>query len=114
MDNKQRVIQEHVPGRQMTLAHIIVNPDKSIYDHLPPSGGKASALGIMGITPAETGIIIADIAMKAAGVRIISMDVKSGSVIVAGTVSEVEASVLAVLEYVGKILNFDICKITKT
>jgi len=110
----QRIIQEHVPGRQMTLAHIIVNPDMSLYDHLPASTGKANALGIMGITPSETAIIIADIAMKAAGVMVLSMDVQSGSLIVAGSVSQVEAAVQAVLEYVGTTLGFEICKITKT
>lgn len=29
-EQKQRVIQEYVPGRQVTLAHIIANPQKEL------------------------------------------------------------------------------------
>ena len=29
-DKKQRMIQEYVPGRQLTLAHIIANPQKDL------------------------------------------------------------------------------------
>ena len=28
---KQRTIQEYMPGKQVTLAHLIVNPNKDIY-----------------------------------------------------------------------------------
>ena len=31
---KQRIIQELVPGKQITLAHIIANPDEILYDSL--------------------------------------------------------------------------------
>ncbi len=30
-ETKQRIIQEYVPGKQVTLAHIIANPDEDIY-----------------------------------------------------------------------------------
>ena len=30
-ENKQRIIQELVPGKQITLAHVIANPDKILY-----------------------------------------------------------------------------------
>lgn len=33
-DEKQRVIQEYVPGKQVTLAHIIANPNEEIYRKL--------------------------------------------------------------------------------
>lgn len=29
--HKQRIIQEFVPGKQVTLAHLIANPEPSIY-----------------------------------------------------------------------------------
>ena len=32
--NKMRIIQESVPGKQITLAHIIANPDKTLYRKL--------------------------------------------------------------------------------
>ena len=30
-ENKQRIIQEYVPGKQITMAHVIANPDASLY-----------------------------------------------------------------------------------
>ena len=111
---KQRVIQEHVPGRQITLAHIIANPDASLYENLGIADTLHSAIGVMTITPPETAIIIADIAIKSAGVNIHSMDRISGSLIITGTVSEVESATNAILEYVGDKLNYEVCKLTKT
>ena len=32
--DKQRIIQELVPGKQITLAHIIANPDEILYKKL--------------------------------------------------------------------------------
>ena len=62
---KQRIVQELVPGREITLAHIIANPDPVLYEKLgldPRVEYSKSAIGVMTITPAETAIIIADIA----------------------------------------------------
>ena len=33
--DKMRIVQELVPGRQITLAHIIANPDPTLYQKLP-------------------------------------------------------------------------------
>ena len=33
-DKKMRIIQESVPGKQITLSHIIANPDKLLYRKL--------------------------------------------------------------------------------
>jgi ethanolamine utilization protein EutS len=113
----QRIIQELVPGRQLTLAHIIANPAPSLYEKLSinaAGGGTCTAIGIMTITPPETAIIIADIAVKASGVGIVSADRVSGSLIITGTVAETEAAVDAVLGYVGNTLGFEVCKLTKT
>ena len=63
---KQRIIQEFVPGKQVTLAHVIANPDSSLYKKLGVIGDYTGALGIMTITPSEGAIIGADVAMKAA------------------------------------------------
>ena len=112
---KQRIIQESVPGRQLTLAHIIANPDPSLYANLQATDTVIqSAIGILTITPPETAIIIADIAIKSAGVTAVSVDRVSGSLIVTGTVSEVEAAIHAILNYVDTKLNFEVCELTKT
>ena len=65
MSEKQRIIQEFVPGKQVTLAHVVANPDARLYPKigLPPGGG---AIGVMTITPSEATVIAADVATKAA------------------------------------------------
>ena len=115
-DGKTRIIQELVPGKQITLAHIIANPDPEIYVKLglDPAEGHSGAIGILTVSPAETAIIMADIATKASGVELGFVDRFSGTLIITGTVSEVEASITAVNEYVQNTLNFSVCPITKT
>ena len=102
---KQRIVQELVPGKQISLAHIIANPDKILYTKLgldPSLDYSRAAIGIMTVSPAETAIIMADIAMKSSGIELGFVDRFSGSLIITGTVSEVEASTSAILDYVGK------------
>ena len=114
---KQRIVQELVPGKQISLAHIIANPDKVLYQKLgldPNMDFAKSAIGVMTVSPAETAIIIADIAVKSSGVELGFVDRFSGSLIVTGTVSEVEASTEAILDYLNKKLDFTICEITRT
>ena len=63
--NKQRIVQELVPGKQITLAHIIASPDKILYEKLglnPAIDYARAAIGIMTVSPAETAIIMADVA----------------------------------------------------
>ncbi len=117
METKQRIIQELVPGRQITLAHVIANPDSVLYEKLglnPAVEYSKSAIGVLTVSPAETAIIMADIAIKSSGVELGFVDRFSGSVIITGTVSEVEASIQAILEYVEDTLGYAVCKITKT
>ena len=117
MENKQRIIQELVPGKQITLAHIIANPDPIMYSKLglnPKVEYSKSAIGILTVSPAETAIIMADIGIKSAGVELGFVDRFSGSVIVTGTVSEVEASIEAILQYVSSTLGYAVTPITRT
>lgn len=114
---KQRIIQELVPGKQVTLAHIIANPDEVLYKKLgldPSVEYSRSAIAILTFTPAETAIIAGDIAIKASGATLGFVDRFSGTVILTGTYSEVEASLKAVTSYVEETLGFTVCKITKT
>jgi len=114
--DKARIIQEIVPGKQITLAHIIANPDKVLYYKLglDPAEEHSGAIGILTLSPAETAIIAGDISIKASGVELGFVDRFSGTVIVTGTFSEVEASLKAVTEYAESTLGFTVCKITKT
>lgn len=116
-EGKTRIVQELVPGKQVTIAHLIANPDKILYEKLglnPDIDYSKSAIGILTISPAETAVIAADIAIKASGVDLSFVDRFSGTLIVTGTISETEASMQAILEYVGNKMGFAICDITRT
>ena len=117
MNEIQRIVQEHVPGKEISIAHLIANPDEELYVKLglnPQIDYSKSAIGIMTITPAETAIIAADIAMKAAGITVGFVDRFSGTLIVTGTISETEAAIRAVLTYVESKMGFKVCDITRT
>lgn len=75
---------------------------------------KGSAIGVLTVTPSETAIIMADIAVKASGVSLGFVDRFSGSLIVTGTVSEVESAIAAILSYVEEKLGYEVCAITRT
>jgi ethanolamine utilization protein EutS len=112
--DKQRIIQEYVPGKQVTLAHLISNPDPDMYKKVGAVDVHSGALGIMTITPGEGAIIAADVAAKAADVRLVFVDRFSGSLLINGDVSSVEAALTEVIHTLEKILRFTPTMITKT
>lgn len=120
LDNeiKQRIIQELVPGKQITLAHIIANPDDILYRKLglDPTVDYSvrSAIGIVTMSPAEYAIIAADIALKTSGATLGFVDRFSGTLIITGSVSEVTESLLAAVNYAKEKLGFTVCDITRT
>ena len=114
-EDKQRVIQEYVPGKQVTLAHIIANPNQDIYKKLGVIGDHMGAIGIMTITPSEAAIIGADVASKAANVEVVFVDRFNGSLVISGDVASTEAAVRDVLDVLQNILGFTIAtEITRT
>jgi ethanolamine utilization protein EutS len=113
-NEKQRVIQEYVPGKQVTLAHVISNPVAELYKKLGVVGGSAGALGILTITPSEGAIIAADAATKAANVEIVFVDRFSGSLVVCGDTASVEAAVGNVLHVLCGTMGFSPAEITRT
>ena len=66
------------------------------------------------ISPAETAVITADIALKASGIELGFVDRFSGTLIVTGTVAEVEASFHAIADYFRDVLKFSVCEVTRT
>ena len=117
LHDRMRIIQELVPGKQVTIAHVIANPDPIMYRKLglnPAVDYSKNAIGIVCITPAESAIVFADIAIKASGAEIGFVDRFSGTLILLGTVSEVSTSIEAVIEYAEKTLKFTVCPLTKT
>ena len=116
-ETKHRIIQELVPGKEITIAHLIANPDADLYVKLglnPKIDYAKSAIGLRPISPAETAVIAADVAMKAAGIALGVVDRFSGTLIVTGTISETEAALQAVLSYVEEKMGFKVCDITRT
>ncbi len=117
LEDKMRIIQEIVPGRQVTLAHIIASPDPVLYKKLgldPSLDYARDAIGITTVTPSETAVIMADVGMKASGVDLGFVDRFSGTLIFTGSVSAVEAAMEAMTEYVRDRLGHTVCEITKT
>ena len=125
----ERIVQELVPGKEITIAHLIASPDITLYEKLgldPRVEYSKSAIGVLTISPAETAIIAGDIAIKAAGIELGFVDrfsgtlivtgtiSESGTLIVTGTISETEAAIRAVLEYVKDKMGFSVCEITRT
>ena len=91
LDEKKRIIQEFVPGKQVTLCHVIANPNESLYTKLGLIDARG-AVGIMTITPSEAAMIAADVSTKAAAVEIGFVDRFNGSLVITGDVAAVEAA----------------------
>ena len=113
-EQKQRIIQEIVPGKQVTMAHLIANPNPDLYKKLGVIGNPQGAIGILTITPHEAAIMGADVATKAASVDIIFVDRFNGSLVINGTVADVEAAMKDVLNVLENLLHFAPAVITKT
>ena len=117
MQDKMRIVQELVPGRQITLAHIIANPDPILYQKMgldPKLDYTHAAIGVLTVSPAETAVITADIALKNAGVDLGFVDRFSGTLIVTGTVSQVQEALESLCNYCKNVLGFTVCDVTKT
>ena len=110
---KERVIQEYVPGKQITLAHLIANPNKELYKKLGLNEA-ASAIGILTITPSEGAIIASDIATKSGAVTIGFIDRFTGAVIITGDVSAIEYALRQVIHVLGDMMKSCACELTRT
>ena len=90
---KQRIIQELVPGKQGTLAHVIAS---------------------LSMSPAEIAVIAGDLALKTASVEMGFIDRFSGTLIFTGLISDVEAAIHSILAYLEGTLGFTVCAVTRT
>ena len=116
-NDKLRIIQELVPGKQITLAHIIASPDEIVYQKLglnPDIDYKKAAIGILTVSPAETAVIAADIALKSSNVELGFVDRFSGTLIITGMVSDTQSAIEAAVGYIRDTLGFSVCEVTRT
>ncbi|MDF0479128.1 BMC domain-containing protein [Vagococcus sp. PNs007] len=114
MEEKQRLIQEYVPGKQVTMAHIIASPTQDIYDKLGLVTTTKGAIGILTITPSEAAIIAVDIALKSGDIEVGFVDRFSGSVVLTGDLSSINSALEAVTSGLESILEFSSTSVTKT
>ncbi|MHB8073980.1 ethanolamine utilization microcompartment protein EutS [Desulfosporosinus fructosivorans] len=110
--DRKRIIQESVPGKQVTLAHIIASPVQEIYERLGIE--EQGSIGILTLTPSETAIIAADVATKTSDVDIGFLDRFTGSLVISGDVASVEAAMIAINDTLEKLLGFTPARITRT
>jgi len=114
---KDRIIQEYVPGKQITLAHLIANPSPDLKRKLGlgnEGAPGAGAIGIFTITPSEAAIIAADVSTKSADVRIGFIDRFSGSLVVTGDVAAVESALKAVMDLLSGKMGFAPAELTRS
>lgn len=107
-----RIIQEYVPGRQVTIAHVIANPDKPLCRRVGLE--QADAIGIMTVTPGEAAIIAGDLALKAADVELGFLDRFSGTLVVSGKLSSVIVALEAANQGLHDVLDFYTTTLTRT
>ena len=115
-EGRLRIIQETVPGKQITLAHIIGGPRPIVYKKLglnPDVDYDKSAIGIINMTPPESAVIASDIAVKSGNVYLGFADRFTGTLIITGEISEVMSALTEVVNYFRDTLGYVVCKITK-
>ena len=107
MEEKARIIQELVPGKQVTIAHLIAHPDE---DLVP----GAEAVGILTLSPREAAMIAGDFATKAASVQIGFVDRFTGALVIQGSVASVEEALRYTVKALHDVLGFAACETTKS
>ncbi len=115
--DKLRIIQEQVPGKQITMAHVIASPDPIVYKKLglnPSVDYSRAAIGILTMCPSEVSVIAGDLAIKTANIELGFIDRFSGTLIITGRIAEVESALQAILKYTRENLGFTVCDITRT
>lgn len=114
VEDKQRIIQEFVPGKQVTLAHIIASPTKDIHKKLGLDSENTNAIGILTITPSEGAIIAADIGTKTSDISLGFIDRFSGALVITGDVSSIEEAIKNIVDVLEETLGFAPTEITRT
>ena len=109
---KARIIQELVPGKQVTIAHLIAHPDEDLAKKMGVPG--AEAVGILTLSPREAAMIAGDFATKAASVQIGFVDRFTGALVIQGSVASVEEALRYTVKALHDVLGFAACETTKS
>lgn len=118
---KLRMTRVRVPGKEVCLAHIISPSDASIYQNLALHIGvhegedhRGESIGLIRFTPWESVVAAADVAVKNANVEIGFMDRFCGSLILTGSLTDVQTAVEAVVRFFDEVLGFKTCEIHRS
>lgn len=114
-----RIISPLVNGREISLAHIIGTSIYPIYKNLGLDIGfhagddpTGRSIGLLHITPAESVVIAADIAVKSGDVDIGFMDRFTGSLIITGARAEVDEAIAENCRFFAEDLGYTVCPIS--
>lgn len=115
-----RMVRVRVPGREISLAHIIGVTQASVYQNLGLHIGvhegedhTGDSIGLLCFTPWESTVAAADMAVKSGDVEIGFMDRFCGSLILTGQQAEVRSSIQGILHFFRDELGYTVCEITE-
>lgn len=116
-----RITRVRVPGKEVCLAHIFTPSHTCIYQNLALHIGvhegedhTGETIGMIRFTPWEAVVVAADIAVKSSNVQIGFMDRFCGSLILTGSLSQVQTAVEEVVRFFRDELGFRTCQIQKS
>jgi ethanolamine utilization protein EutS len=112
LTEKPRQIHEYVPGKQVTLAHIIAHPSSELCRQIGVE--DQGAIGLMTITPGEGAIIAADAADKNGDIVLEFVDRFTGCLVFTGDVASVESALKASVQALTDILGFAPSALTRS
>ena len=115
-----RLVRVRVPGKEIRLAQLIGTSRRELYQNLGLHIGThlgedhtGEAIGILNLTPWESTIAAADVAMKSGQVELGFLDRFSGTVILLGSHAEARSALEQVLLYFREELHFNVCPLTE-
>ena len=118
---KLRMVRVRVPGKEVCLAHVISRSDTCVYQNLGLHIGvheredhTGESIGLIRFTPWESVVAAADVALKSADVQIGFMDRFGGTLILLGSLIDVQTAVEEVVRYFGEELGFGVCEIHRS
>lgn len=120
-DREMRIVRVRVPGRDMTMAHLIGTSFSEIYRNLALNIGvhagedhTGESIGIMKFTPWECTVVAADIAVKTSDVEIGFLDRFNGTVIILGDRADIREALEEVRKFFRDELRFHVCEIQES
>ena len=115
-NDRIRVVQETVAGKEITFAHIMGGPAPVIYQKLglnPQIDYGNSAIGIMNMTPPESAVIASDIAVKSGNIYLGFADRFTGTLLITGELADVTSAITEVVAFFRDEMGYVVCNITK-